>query len=110
MHFLELLRHILSNMTTNRIILEYEESKYGKPKIEYQTNETIAIHLFDKEFDMQNGCFPFNIIEHVRGNLYRIDSSFGAYDYCFRPKWYQYHKILMYYFLKMLPQIIKLLK
>ena len=93
-------------MKTKRIILLYEKGKCGRAKLEKPIGEKIILHLFDKEFDIPNGCFPFNKIEHIRGNLFRIDSVFGKDDYCFRPKWYQYHKIGLYYIVKLIPNIL----
>ena len=97
-------------MKIKRIILLYEEKKYGKPTKEKPIDETIIIHLVNKEFEIPNGLFSFNSIKRIRGNLYRIDSVFGTFDYCFRPKWYQYHKIGMYYLCKLFPNIISLIK
>ena len=98
---------LYKNMKINKIILLYE--KYGMPTKELATNETIRIHLVNKEFEMPNGCFSFNTIEHIRGNLYRMDTIFGKFDFCFRPKWYQYPKIMTYYVFKLFPKIKSLI-
>lgn len=93
-------------MLLKRIILLYENNKYGRPTNERPMNETIKVHLVNKEFELHNGCFSFNTIEHVRGNLYRLDNNiFGKFDYCFKPKWYQYPKISIYYLFKLFPKI-----
>ena len=85
---------------------------YGLPTVEAETNEKLNVHLINKTFDAYNQTFKFNSIKHVRGNVFGIENDLGMYEHnmFFKPKWYQYHKLGMYYVTRIIPELVSMFK
>lgn len=92
-------------MKVKRIIMEYEN--YGLPTKENKTTQDIKLHLFYKTFKHENYVFSYKSIKQINYNLFSIESDFGLYCFCFRPKWYQWLKFYPYFYIS---KIIDLLK
>lgn len=82
-------------MTVTRIVLEREG--YGLPTKERRTNEDVRIRCFLGKFIYGGETYPIYGIKHIEGNLYAMENVFKWHNYAFRPKWFQYPKLAMYY-------------
>ena len=94
-------------MKVNRIMMEYVN--YGLPTDEKKTNENIVIHLWFNTFECGDGTFPFKKIKQIGVNLFAIESVFRKYDYCFKPKWYQFMKFYSYFYGKKIINFVKMM-
>lgn len=94
-------------MKVKRIMMEY--ANYGLPTIEKKINENIAIHLWFNTFECGDGTFPFKKIKQIGVNLFAIESDFRTYDFCFKPKWYQFMKFYSYFYGKKIINFVKMM-
>lgn len=92
-------------MTVKRIIMQYLD--FGVPTGEEQTKESIKLHLFLKQFDIDCQKFRYDSITQIGLNLFAIESILGKYTYCFRPKWTQYLKFYFYFYCHKILGVIK---
>ena len=94
-------------MKVERIMMEY--ANYGLPTIEKKLNEKIKIHLLFNTFEWRDGTFQFEEIKQIGVNLFAIKSVFGMHHFCFRPKWYQFMKIYLYFYGNKIINFVKMI-
>ena len=85
-------------MNFKRIILL--NNNYGIPTTECPQKDIIKVNFKKKYFEWQGCTFLFYGIKKVKLNLYQLKNKFGENNFCFRPKWYQLPKVLIYYYSK----------